>query len=163
MNTFEHPDTEKDEERTGTRDLNEVYALIELPFDGQRELAEAIWQAAGRPGRKEEVWLDFPKGPKTKDLAGTFINVGSNEKPVFRTLEQFIPIDQWQRQYLQQKWRGHVFCRPEFLAQITPAAVQIIGERYKVNFTEFAWTHANLEPPPKAAAPRSGRARKSAK
>ena len=93
------------------------------------------------------MWLDFPRSPKTKDLADTFVNVGTNSKPVFRTLEQFIPIDQWQKQYLQQKWRGHVFCRPEFVDQISRAAASVLSEEYKVSFTDFAWTHANLERP----------------
>jgi uncharacterized protein len=155
MNSFVRPESDEETEIGEKRELNRVDALIQLPFSDQRKLAEDIWLAAGKPGRKEEVWLDFPKGPKTKDLADTFVNVGSIEKPVFRTLEQFIPIDQWQKQYLQQKWRGHVFCRPEYLPKITPAAVDVLGERYKIKFTDFAYTHANLEAPtPTRAIPR---------
>lgn len=147
MNSFERPRSEDETEDGEKGELNRVHALIDLPFEDQRLLAEEVWRAAGKPGRKEEVWLDFPKAPKTKDLADTFINVGSTAKPAFRTLEQFIPIDQWQKQYLQQKWRGHVFCRPEYLDKITPAAAKVLGEKYKVAFTDFAWTQANLEPP----------------
>lgn len=147
MNSFERPQSEGETEDGEKKELNRVHALIDLPFEQQRLLAEEIWRLAGRPGRKEKVWLDFPRAPKTKDLADTFINVGSTTKPVFRTLEQFIPIDQWQKQYLQQKWRGHVFCRPEYIGKITPAAVEILRKEYKVSFTDFAWTQANLEPP----------------
>jgi HD superfamily phosphohydrolase len=147
MNSFVRPESEEETEIGEKRELNRVDKLIQLPFSDQRKLAEKIWLAAGRPGRKEEVWLDFPREPKTKDLADTFVNVGSIDKPVFRTLEQFIPIDQWQKQYLQQKWRGHVFCQEEHLAKITPAAVDVLGKEYKIKFTEFAYTHANLTPP----------------
>jgi hypothetical protein len=88
-------------------------------------------------------------------LADTFVNVGSIDTPDFRTLEQFIPIDQWQKQYLQQKWRGHVFCREEYLPKITPAAADVLGAKYKIKFTQFAYTHANLDPPsPTRATPR---------
>jgi hypothetical protein len=151
MNSFERPESEEETESGEAKELNRVYELIELPFEDQRQLAEEIWKKAGRPGRREEVWLDFPKGPKTKDLADTFVNVGSIDKPVFRTLEQFIPIDQWQKQYLQQKWRGHVFCRPEYLPRISEAAAAVLGDTYKVRFTDFAWTHANLDPPARFA------------
>ena len=112
MNSFERPEYEEETEESEKRDLTLVHKLIDLNFEEQRKLAEEIWRAAGKPGRKEEVWLDFPKGPKSKDLVDTFVNVGSIDNPVFRTLNQFIPIDQWAKQYLQQKWRGHVFCRP---------------------------------------------------
>ncbi len=147
MNSFERPEYEEETEQSEKKDLNLVHKLIGLSFKEHRDLAEQIWVAAGKPGRKEEVWLDFPKGPKSKDLVDTFVNVGSIESPRFRTLEQFIPIEQWTKQYLQQKWRGHVFCRPEYVKQINRAAVDVLGEKYKVKFTEFAWTHANLEAP----------------
>ena len=88
------------------------HELIGTTLEEQRKLAVAIWDAAGKPGRKEEVWLDFPKGVKSKDLATTFVNVGRMDAPAFRTLKKFIPIEQWTKQYLLQKWRGHVFCKP---------------------------------------------------
>jgi HD superfamily phosphohydrolase len=147
MNSFERREYEEETDEAEKEDLNRVHKLIDLPFKDQRRLAEEIWRAAGRPGRKEEVWLDFPKGPKTKDLADTFVNVGSIESPLFRTLEQFIPIDQWQKQYLQQKWRGHVFCRPEHVLKVSSAAADVLSQKYKIKFTDFAWTHANLDPP----------------
>jgi len=73
MNSFERPESEEDTESGATKELNRVHALIRLPFAEQRKLAEDIWVAAGRPGRKEEIWLDFPREPKTKDLADTFV------------------------------------------------------------------------------------------
>lgn len=147
MNSFVRPKSEEETALGEKKELNRVHELIDLPFQDQRTLAEEIWKTAGKPGRKEEVWLDFPKGPKTKDLADTFVNVGSIDRPEFRTLEQFIPIDQWQKQYLQQKWRGHVFCRPEYLSKISKAAAGVLLERFRVQLTSFAWTHANLDPP----------------
>jgi hypothetical protein len=147
MNSFERREYEEETEEAEKEDLNRVHKLIDLPFEDQRKLAEEIWRAAGRPGRKEEVWLDFPKGPKAKDLADAFVNVGSIDRPDFRTLEQFIPIDQWQKQYLQQKWRGHVFCRPEHVPKVSSAAADVLSQKYKIKFTDFAWTHANLDPP----------------
>jgi uncharacterized protein len=149
MNGFRRPDYEEepDEVREGAA-LNLIYKLIDLPFDEHRQLAEKIWKAAGRPGRKEEVWIDFPRRVKSNDLAETFVNVGSLKKPVFLTLGDFIPIEQWSKQYLQQKWRGHVFCRPEYVPRISRAAADVLGAEYKIEFTDFAWMLANLDPPP---------------
>ncbi|MGA2084044.1 MAG: HD domain-containing protein [Terracidiphilus sp.] len=144
MNGFERPESEGETEKGEGKELNRVHKLIDLPFKDLRELAEKIWQKAGSPGRKEEVWLDFPKGPKTKDLAATFVNVGSIDHPEFDTLEHFIPIEQWQKQYLQQKWRGHVFCRPEHISKISSAAASVIGDQFNIRFTDYAWTQANL-------------------
>jgi len=66
MNSFRRPEYEEETEETEKADLNLVHKLIDLPFEEHRELSEHIWRAAGKPGRKEEVWLDFPKGPKSK-------------------------------------------------------------------------------------------------
>jgi hypothetical protein len=150
MNSFERPEYEEDTEEAEKKKLNLVYKLIGLSWQEHRELAETIWEAAGRPGRKEEVWLDFPRRVKSNDLAETFVNVGPLDSPKFLTLEQFIPIEPWSKQYLQQKWRGHVFCKPEHVPKISRAAVDVLGDRYKVDFTDFAWMLANLDPPSRA-------------
>lgn len=153
MNSFERPESaEESDEVKEEQNLPLVQNLIDGSLAEHRELATEIWKRAGRPGRREEVWLDFPRRPKFQDLVAAFVNVGSLEKPVFRTLGRFIPIEQWANQYLQQKWRGHVFCRPEFIPQVNRAAVDVFVDKYRIKFTELAWVHANLEPPPPGAA-----------
>jgi hypothetical protein len=98
------------------------------------------WEA----GTEGEVWLDFPKGVKSKDLATTFVNVGNMEAPIFRTLEKFIPIEQWTKQYLLQKWRGHVFCKSEYVPKISPAASAVLGGKFHIEFNEYATTPCDL-------------------
>ena len=139
MNSFERPGYEEDEAEEKER-YNLVYELIGTTLQEQRDLAVKIWEAAGKPGRKEEVWLDFPRGVKSKDLATTFVNVGHMDAPIFRTLEKFIPIEQWTKQYLLQKWRGHVFCKPEYVPKISPAARDVLGATYNIKFNEYAFT-----------------------
>ena len=146
MNGFARPGSEEDDSEPKEK-YNLVHELIGTTLDEQRNLAAAIWEAAGKPGRKEEVWLDFPKGVKSKDLATTFVNVGNMDAPRFRTLEKFIPIEQWTKQYLLQKWRGHVFCKPEHVRKISPAANDVLGAKYHIQFNEYAFTPCNLEPP----------------
>src|SRR2546422_9888979 len=55
MNSFRRPEYEEETEEAEEKDLNLVHKLIDLPFEEHRELAEEIWRAAGKPGRKEEV------------------------------------------------------------------------------------------------------------
>ena len=143
MNSFERPGYEEDGAGDNEK-YNLVYELIGTTLQEQRALAAQIWEAAGKPGRQEEVWLDFPKGVKSKDLATTFVNVGHLDAPVFRTLEQFIPIEQWTKQYLLQKWRGHVFCKPDYVPKISPAANAILGEKFHIKFNEYAFTPCDL-------------------
>ena len=66
MNTFEHPDTEESEESQEEKELNRVYELIELPFEGQRKLAEAIWEAAGGPAGKRRCGLTSRRARKPR-------------------------------------------------------------------------------------------------
>lgn len=68
------------------------------------------------------------------------------DAPKFRTLEKFIPIEQWTKQYLLQKWRGHVFCKPEDVPKISPAANDILGEKFQIRFNEYAFTPCDLGP-----------------
>ena len=144
MNTFERPNTEANQGSDIRYNL--VHKLALAPMREHRDVAVSIWEAAGKPGRKEEVWLDFPKEPKLRDLARTFVNVGRSNAPDFRVLADFIPIDQWGKQYVLQKWRGHVFCRPEHVEKISKAAIGILTEKYNITFNKYARTLANLDP-----------------
>lgn len=143
MNSFERPGYEEGEAGSEEK-YNLVHELIGTSLDEQRRLALEIWDSAGKPGRPEEVWLDFPRSVKSKDLATTFVNVGHMDAPVFRTLEKFIPIEQWTKQYLLQKWRGHVFCRPDYAARISKAAADVLGTKYSIKFNEYAFLPCNL-------------------
>lgn len=142
MNSFQRPGYEEGSEEH----QNLIYKLIGASLAEHRKLAIAIWEAAGRPGRKEEVWLDFPRLPKSQDLSITFVNVGRMNAPQFRTLDKFIPIDQWRKQYLLHKWRGHVFCRPEHVPSISLAAIDVLKGTYQIEFNDYARTLCNLDP-----------------
>jgi HD superfamily phosphohydrolase len=144
MNSFERPGYEEGNGESEGK-YNLVYELIGTTLLEQRKLAVAIWEAAGKPGRSEEVWLDFPRGVKSKDLATTFVNVGHMDSPKFRTLEKFIPIEQWTKQYLLQKWRGHVFCRPEHVPTISKASEEILGATYNIKFNDYAFLPCNYD------------------
>jgi hypothetical protein len=149
MNTFETPSASQDRDGDPDENYNKIWAMIsgkKRPEGARRfrELADAIWQEAGRPGRAEEVWLDFPDAPKTADLSRTFVNIGSPERPDFRTLNEFIPLDQWGKQYVLVKWRGHVFCSPEHVEAISRAAEKVLEEEYRIKFNKYARLLANL-------------------
>jgi len=67
MNSFERPGLEGGGGEAEEKEKhNLVHKLIGTNLQEQRELASEIWEAAGKPGRKEEVWLDFPSSPWQK-------------------------------------------------------------------------------------------------
>lgn len=109
-----------------------------------RDLAKAIWEGAGKPGRLEDLWVDFPEEPKMTDLSRTIVNTGTPEDPKFEPLQEFIPLEQWGKQYMLNKWRGHVFCRPEDADRVKVAARAVIEETYNVKLNEYATGLAHL-------------------
>jgi hypothetical protein len=111
-----------------------------------RQLAGRICKAANGPCLPEEVWIDLPDVPKTGDLSRTFVNIGTSDKPEFKTLSEFIPLDQWGKQYVINKWRGHVFCPPACIEKISPVAKKVLGEEFKITFNKYAQSLANLPP-----------------
>jgi HD superfamily phosphohydrolase len=148
MNTFDRPDSETSPKEE-TKHLNLVQKLAFTTQDAEgskkyRGLAEQIWELAGKPGRKEEVWLDFPRKPKLEDLSKTFVNIGRQNDPDFKVLSEFIPMEQWAKQYVLNKWRGHVFCKPEYVEKISRAALEVLSTEFKVIFNPYARTLCNL-------------------
>lgn len=133
----------------GEQIASQLHTLIMLRTNATgalelREVAKQIWEEAGRPGRPEQVWLDFPEPPKMKDLSQTIVNTGTPDRPKFRVLQDFIPLEQWAKQYLLNRWRGHVFCRPEYVERISKAAKAVLEEKYDLSFNDFAVDLAHL-------------------
>jgi hypothetical protein len=148
MNTFERPDSETGSEEEAKLNLVHKLAFSTKDIQGTekyRRLAELIWEVAGKPGRSEEVWLDFPSKPKLEDLSKTFINIGKQNDPEFKLLGEFIPMEQWAKQYVLNKWRGHVFCRPEHVEKISKAALSVLASKFQVKFNPYARTLCNLQ------------------
>jgi hypothetical protein len=153
--SFEKPDDiERDGEVPAQEDdrtynlVGELVLLKKKSGDMQRllGLAERICTDAGNPCLPEEVWIDLPDLPKTRDLSRTFVNIGTSEKPEFRTLDGFIPLDQWGKQYEINKWRGHVFCPPDCVEKISPVLQNVLAEEFKITFNRYARLLANLPP-----------------
>ncbi len=150
--SFEKPDDlegggEAAQEDDKTYNLvGELVLLTKKSGDMQRlrTLAERICADAGNPCLPEEVWIDLPDLPKTRDLSRTFVNIGTSAKPEFRTLSGFIPLDQWGKQYVINKWRGHVFCPPDCVEKISPVAEKVLADEFKITFNRYARLLANL-------------------
>lgn len=148
MNSFDRPDSESSSAEEEAK-LNLVHKLAFATKDMEgsekyRKLAGLIWEVAGKPGRREEVWLDFPPKPKLEDLSRTFINIGRQNDPEFKVLGEFIPMEQWAKQYVLNKWRGHVFCRPEYVEKISRAALKVLSGEFEISFNTYARTLCNL-------------------
>jgi hypothetical protein len=136
------------QEDASTYNLVDELVLLKKTSAGTqrlRDLAERICIEAGRPCLPEEVWIDLPDLPKTADLSRTFVNIGTTEIPEFRTLNEFIPLDQWGKQYVINKWRGHVFCPPDCVEKISPVARKVLADEFKITFNRYAQLLANLQ------------------
>jgi hypothetical protein len=152
--TFEKPDETvhkggSEKENSANYNLISDLVLLKKTPAGTkrlRQLAGRICKAAKGPCLPEEVWIDLPDMPKTGDLSRTFVNIGTSDKPEFKTLSEFIPLDQWGKQYVINKWRGHVFCPPECVEKISPVAQKVLGEEFKIAFNKYARSLANLLP-----------------
>ncbi len=120
-----------------------IQHLIEEKYDALRKLAEKIWKEAGRPGLVEEIWVDYPRDPKLKDLEYTLVNSGSRDKPKISSLRDFIPLPQWSNLYLLNKWKGYIFCPEKYVSRVAKAAKTVLQEKYKVTFNQFATQLAN--------------------
>ena len=147
MNSIENIEAgDRDSEKAMVNTIQNLVMLKKTP-EGREDLlrlAAEIWSEAGKPGRVEDIWVDFPDEPKLKDLMVTIVNTGTKTKPEFVVLQDFIPLDQWGKQYLLNKWRGHVFCRPQDVTEVSEAASSVIGARYGVSFNSYATKLAHL-------------------
>lgn len=119
-------------------------------YSKRREVALEIWKKAGRPGRKEQVFLDLPKRPNFVAANDTFIYhtdppEDQDTPPI--TLNDLIKINSWAKQYVMHRYRGHVFCPAEHRDKVARAASVVLGERYGIEFEPEAFQWCKLTPP----------------
>jgi HD superfamily phosphohydrolase len=103
-----------------------------------RDLAKKIWEEAGKPCLQEEIWIDLPKLPHNKEVYSTFIKMPDDS---FIPLNKNFPIDEWVKQYGENKWRGHVFCPPDdkVREKVYLASKKVLEESLGIKFNAFAY------------------------
>jgi len=112
-----------------------------------RTLAEKIWDVAGKPCNRLEVWLDLPKLPPTGTADETFVNVGTFKDPDFVKLKDIFRVDDWAQDYAEHKWRGHVFCPNDqkIRKKVADAAIQVLESEFSIKFKPSATTMCNID------------------
>ena len=111
----------------------------------RRALAEEIWDRAGKPCLKQEIWVDLPELPSMKAADSTFVIQAPETLPL--TLNELFPTGKWTKQYGLHKWRGHVFCPPEIRDKIAAVARDVIEERYEIQLLDEAFLWCKVDPP----------------
>jgi len=110
-------------------------------FIERRNIANEIWESAGKPCLRQEVWLDLPELPHMKSADDTFVLPAEVEsvKPI--TLNHMFPTGKWAEQYGMNKWRGHVFCPDKYREKIGQAAKKIFEDKYGIEIRSeaFSW------------------------
>jgi len=103
-------------------------------YDALRKIAEQIWKAAKQPCLKEEVWVDIPSFPSTKETDDTFIQCPSG----YKVLTDFFPSQEWIKNYIYHKWKAHVFCPATCQKEISKAAKDVLQSEFKFKFNDLA-------------------------
>lgn len=103
----------------------------------RQEIADRIWEKAGKPCKSHEIWLDVPKSPGMSEARDVWILSPGNKNP--RTLGDFIPIGKWVELYGMHQWKSHVFCPREHVRAIGTAAEAVLHEVFGLEFLETAY------------------------
>jgi hypothetical protein len=109
----------------------------------RRQIADSIWEAAGSPCARHEVWLDVPKLPSMDEAKRMWIQAPGQSSP--NTLGEFIPITQWVELYGTHKWQAHVICPGHVTKTISDAAKRILLDRFGLEFNDLATQYAHVD------------------
>jgi HD superfamily phosphohydrolase len=99
-------------------------------------LAKRIWEAAGKPCKEHEVWLDVPKPPDMTEAKMMWVETPGHDEP--QTLSDFVPIGEWVELYGAHQSRAHVFCPPESCMAIGEAAERVFDDEFGLKFLPHA-------------------------
>ena len=106
-----------------------------------RYLRDLIVDDVGGKLTPYDVWIDLPQAPSFKEPSNTVIKI-TDEK--IRTLDKIFPVDKWLTTYAENKWKGHVFCPPQYRKEVNKAALEIFREELDIEFSEFSTIFAKM-------------------
>jgi HD superfamily phosphohydrolase len=138
--TISSDTVEEAEENPDYWALRELNAKTKAEHETSRQLAERIWEEAGKPHTKHHIWIDLPHDPPTSEPDRVYVRYPVRETPGYslRKLSDLFPLNYWVQLYTQHKWRGHVFCPKDCQQQVYEASKKVIGENYGVKFKKSA-------------------------
>ncbi len=111
-----------------------------------RQLAKEIWEVAKKPCELHDLWIDFPKPPPIGMADDTYVNLGTFKSPDFAKLSTIFKVDDWAEAFMQNSYRGHVFCPddPKLREKISKAAVKVIEDKFEIKFLPSAINLCNI-------------------
>lgn len=103
----------------------------------RRHLSDLIWDAAGKPCKRLEVWLDVPSRPSMDEARRMWIKApGTGET---QTLGEFIPITEWVELYGMHQWRAHVFAPEDHTEKVANAAAEVLKGEFGLELLKTAF------------------------
>lgn len=110
----------------------------------RRDIARDIWEHAGEPHTKHHVWIDLPSDPPIGEADTTYVRTASGR---LRKLSKLFPVHYWAEMYTHHKWRGHVFCPPDYQQKVHEASLEVLKERFGLTFSESAGQSSHVPNP----------------
>lgn len=104
-------------------------------YKERRRIARRIWEKAGRLGMPQQIWLDLPPNPPMGEADSVIVSVPGGR---LVELASLFKLDYWSDQYMNYRWRGHVFCPPQYQREVHKAAKQVMNEEFGLQFNDLA-------------------------
>jgi len=104
-------------------------------------MRDLIVQEVGRKISPYDVWIDLPSPPSFRESSQTVIKITDKRLEALSTI---FPTSNWLTAYAENKWKGHVFCPPQYRKEVNKAAQKILKEEIEVEFNDFATYFAKM-------------------
>jgi len=119
-------------EENADKDIKMKYHdLLKLDPIRIRQLRDLIVEEIGRKITPYDIWIDLPDAPSFKEPSQTVIKITEKDRD---TLDNIFPIDNWLITYAENKWKGHVFCPPQYRNEVYNACKKIFKDELGIEF-----------------------------
>lgn len=100
-----------------------------------RELREKIAQEIRGDITPYDIWIDLPTAPSFSEVNNTVIRTMDDDRAV---LDEIFKVNLWIKGYVENKWKGHVFCPPQYRNQVKEIAPKILKDEFGIIFNKHA-------------------------
>lgn len=129
--------TLEDDSQRKVWEIQKLYRNPDKVLMLRKKIAEHAQQTD--PGiTYKDIWLDVPKLPTFAEEGNQWPIKSEGSPNGYLTLNQIFPVDQWCTSFSQNKWKAHVFTKPEYRTVVKISSRAVISEEFNVVLNAYA-------------------------
>lgn len=106
-----------------------------------RDLAKKIWELSGKECLLQEIWIDIPKSPISKETQSIMVRHSHSAGDECENIDYYYPLIPYKNLYENNRLNGYVFAPEHCVENVAKAAKEVLEQELDIKFNDSAFVH----------------------